>query len=422
MSDIKDFFKKLFHIKSDETFHPPVVKPEVIKRRPQKSVIVRMLGGLDRSHIYHLLNNDVKQKGVVNIYGGLGLDFQNKDHTRHRLVSDAFNIDDVAKTASISSLAALDHLASAYKSGDIHGLKKNITKRVLCLALIGGEAGDSEIKRNALIELQKLYTKNSNFKDRKDCAEILKLVDSKLKKMPAPAPKVVQQSTAVIADKLTVIAPAAVSVKTPDTQPVSVAVKPVASLVQPAPVVLPPVADKVAVQPVVASQDSNVINMVNAVRKILFGNIAVWEDKTTLGMFFGGIKIENPARKGNFIRVPNGIAKMINMLQKENLQNADVTDASKAKLILESLCRIAFERYKLGSRRMARYEETNKLYTILSSLTTQFYWAKDTIQKFNPALATFNSEKINSDLVDKVNLLLTHPNPVVATNKVVLAH
>ena len=429
LSKLKSFFHRKKSSASDNAANN-------IEEVRQKTAVENMLiEDLDAHQLYFILNSPEKKKGDKDSYGGLGMDFyQSSDHLRHRLVSEAFIIDDRAKTAVIASPEKLECLMNAYKSGDNYGLDKNATKRVLCLALLGGFSTNVDIRKKSLLKLQNIYT-DTKFKERHDSQSILKIIIDKLKAlMTLKSSATAVPSTAEIVQSLkqgtaSVVQPfmqstisatqqtTLITKLTPVNNPVNRTVL-TASQANVVKGQLVPVFSSIPVNVSTAGVvNNNMIAMVNAVRNVLLNHLDTWQDKTTFGFLFGGNRIEHPFHKGTYIRLPNGIARMVTLLTTEGQIATEVTDPTKAERIIKGLCQVAFERYKLGNRKCVRYQETNTLYDVLSSLTVQFSWKSENIMKLDPKNVTIDPSLIKSDKISRLSKLLQLNIPVVV-NKV----
>ncbi len=128
--------------------------------------------------LYDLLARHGKKDRSVD--GGLGEIFT--DNT-HQMIKDAFVINTVDKTVKLreGAFEKLYHLAQAFKSGRISGIKQNDNKYAVCLAILyhyscdGSAIRDTAPKEKdyaklALSELERLYTENILFKDKKIAA------------------------------------------------------------------------------------------------------------------------------------------------------------------------------------------------------------------------------------------------------------
>lgn len=368
--------RKLFHLKSATT---PVIK--------SNSLIELLLEGHVESHqLYLALKKDGKSKlNLTDNNGGLGSIFRKEK--RHKLISSAFKIDDTigSETASVANVDELVSLAKAFKKGNIHGIKQNKNKNVICLALILNETHDDKLKRKVSDQLEKLYL-DSDYKYHKEASKVLNLIKEKSQVKPVlvelkdehPTPSLLEKTEKQIMSE-----------------------------------------DKTSIQlfaPLQASleETNHTINLVNALRRLLIDNIDTWKNKTTGRVFFfGGKKTEHPdpTKKGQFLRVPDGIAKMLGCLKSNNLLADDVTDIEVAKSTLQELSRVALERLQLGDRSCTRSKETNRLYALLSSLTTGFNSSDmKAIKNIKPANAEINFGNVKLEFIEEISSILNNPS------------
>src|SRR5262249_8881060 len=150
-------------------------------------------------------------------------------------------------------------------------------------------------------------------------------------------------------------------------------------------------------------------------RSIIINNIDAWSKKTWSFAFWGGTNIKHPEDNNISLKVPNGIANMIPILNKHNFIKERDLSLDEANQILNELSIIGLKRFALGTNAKGRSSETSDLYEILASINTYYPASLNTNEKAwevaaknlaaNPNGAAHDPNRITDELLQKANSL-----------------